>query len=200
MWYRRFGKRLLDVVGAGVGLVVLSPFFAVIAAWIKLHDGGPVFFRQVRVGKGGRLFRIYKFRTMVVDAERMGLQLTTGKDPRITPVGRFLRKYKLDELPQLINVLKGEMSLVGPRPEVPRYVEAFSKEYAKILQTRPGITDYAAIEYRDENTLLDGADDPEKMYLEVVLPEKIKYYHMYLRRMSLKTDIMLIFKTIAGKK
>ncbi len=200
MIYRRYGKRLFDLVAAGLGLMILSPLFLVIAVLIKAHDGGPVFFRQVRVGRGGRLFRIFKFRTMVVNAEQMGAQLTTGKDPRITGIGRFLRKYKLDELPQLLNVVKGDMSLVGPRPEVPRYVAIFARDYKKILTVRPGITDYASLVYRNENELLDGADDPEKMYVKKVLPEKIKMNYRYIETMGFIVDIKIILSTIFNRE
>ena len=169
-----------------------------IAIVIKLDSPGPVFFRQERVGQFGRPFRIYKFRTMVTDAERLGAQVTTGDDPRITGLGRFLRKYKIDELPQLINVIIGDMSLVGPRPEVPRYVEAFHEDYKDILTVKPGITDFASLEYKDENELLKSAENPEEQYLKEILPAKIAFYRKYLREQSIATDIKLIFKTLWG--
>ncbi len=199
MWYRKFGKRAFDVVAAGIGLVVLSPLLAAIALLIKLHDGGPVFFLQERVGRRGKPFRIYKFRTMVVNADRMGPALTTAHDPRITPIGRFLRRYKLDELPQLINVLKGDMSLVGPRPEVPRYVNMFAEDYRTILQVRPGITDYASIYYRHENDLLQRADDAESTYTAVILPHKIQLARKYIQDIGPWTDVKIIWKTLFNK-
>lgn len=189
-------KRIFDFVFAGMGLFILSPIFVIVSLLIKLDSSGPVFFRQVRVGQFGRLFNIYKFRTMALDSEKTGAQITSRDDPRITRVGFFLRKYKLDELPQLINVLCGKMSLVGPRPEVPRYVDAFKDEYEKILAVKPGITDFASLEYRNENDLLKVGDNPEDVYLLEILPDKITYYQRYLKEQSLLTDLSLIFKTI----
>jgi len=189
-------KRLFDIVCSSVGLLLLAPFFIVVSILIKLDSSGPVFFRQVRVGLHFNLFRIYKFRTMVVDAERHGAQVSSGDDPRITVLGNFLRKYKLDELPQLLNVVLGDMSLVGPRPEVPRYVDAFREEYREVLSVKPGITDFASLEYKDENELLRGVENPEEKYLDEILPAKIEYYRKYLREQGLITDIMLIFKTL----
>lgn len=191
-------KRLFDIACSAGGLILLAPFFAVVALLIKRDSDGPVFFRQVRMGKRFQPFRIFKFRTMVTDAEQRGAQVSTSDDPRITGIGFFLRKYKLDELPQLINVLIGDMSLVGPRPEVPRYVDAFRKEYEEVLSVRPGITDFAALEYKDENELLQGVADPEEKYIREILPVKIEYYRKYIREQSLATDISLIFKTLAG--
>jgi lipopolysaccharide/colanic/teichoic acid biosynthesis glycosyltransferase len=185
-------------VASFCGLIALSPMFFVIAILIKREDGGRVFFRQTRVGQNGKLFKIYKFRTMVENAEKMGSQVTKGDDPRITRIGKILRKYKLDEFPQLINVIKGEMSLVGPRPEVPKYVKFFEEDYKEILKVKPGITDYASLEYKDENELLKEADDPEKVYLEKILPEKIKYYKRYLKEIGFFTDLKLILRTIVG--
>lgn len=190
-------KRLFDLFWASLGLVVLSPLFLVVAAWIKLDSAGPVFFRQTRVGRFEKPFRIYKFRTMEADAEKKGLQLTAGKDPRITPSGEFLRRTKIDELPQLINVVKGEMSLVGPRPEVPKYVEYYPDEAKKIVFTlRPGITDYAAILFRNENEILEGAEDPEGTYLKQILPEKIALYLKYAKGRTFWLDFRLILGTI----
>ena len=194
--YRKFFKRVIDFVLSLIGLIVLFPVFIVIGFLIKKEDGGSIFFRQTRIGQNGKLFKIYKFRTMVENAEKLGAQVTKGDDPRITRVGKILRKYKLDELPQLINVLKGEMSLVGPRPEVPKYVNAYKEKYEKILKTKPGITDFAALEYIDEEKLLKDAKDPEKIYIEKILPEKIKYYEKYIKEMSFLTDLKLILKTI----
>ena len=198
MIYRKYLKRVFDFIASLLGLIVLSPLFLVVAILIKLDDGGSVFFRQTRVGQYGKPFKIYKFRTMVENAEKLGAQVTKGDDPRITRVGRFLRKYKLDELPQLINVLKGEMSLVGPRPEVPKFVKLFEEDYKEILQVKPGITDYASLEFKDENELLKGAENPEEVYIREILPKKIEYYKRYLKEISFTTDLKLIFKTIWG--
>ena len=188
-------KRLFDVVAAVVGLLVLSPLFALVALAIKLTSRGPVFFRQERVGRDFQTFRIYKFRTMVVDAPRLGGQITAGRDPRITSIGHLLRKTKLDELPQLLNVLSGEMSLVGPRPEVPKYVEMFRPQFAEVLSVRPGITDLASVKYRDENEILGRADDPEAAYVNQVLPDKLALATEYVRRASFWFDVRLIFAT-----
>ncbi len=189
-------KRMFDFVCAGTGLLVLSPLFIVISFLIKFDSSGSVIFKQVRVGQLGELFTIYKFRTMVSGSEKKGAQVTTRDDPRITRAGNFLRKYKLDELPQLLNVFLGEMSLVGPRPEVPRYVEAFKDDYKKILSVKPGITDFASLEYRNENDLLKVSNNPEEVYIRQIMPEKIVFYHRYLKEQSLLTDLNLIFKTI----
>lgn len=191
-------KRLLDLMAALIGLAILLPFFLVISLCIKFTSPGPIFFRQLRVGQFGRPFRIFKFRTMVVDAERLGAQVSTGDDPRITRIGKFLRKFKVDELPQLINVVIGEMSLVGPRPEVPRYVEVFREDYRDILAVRPGITDFASLAFKNENELLKGIPNPEEKYLTEILPVKIGYYRKYLKEQSLATDLKLIVKTLWG--
>jgi len=188
-------KRLFDVVAAVAGLLVLSPLFALVALAIKLTSRGPVFFRQERVGRDFQPFRIYKFRTMVVDAPKLGGQITAGRDPRITSIGHLLRKTKLDELPQLLNVLSGEMSLVGPRPEVPKYVEMFRPQFAEVLSVRPGITDLASVKYRDENEILGQADDPEAAYVNQVLPDKLALATEYVRRASFWFDVRLIFAT-----
>jgi len=189
-------KRLMDIAVSGGALFVLWPVLLLIALAIKLDDPGPVFYRQVRVGKGGKTFRIFKFRTMIVDADKKGLQITVGRDHRITRVGAFLRKTKLDELAQLINVFTGEMSFVGPRPEVPKYVEMYTPYQRQVLLVRPGITDYASIAYRNENDILEGAQDPEKMYIDVIMPDKIEMNMKYLREISPLADIRLILKTI----
>ncbi|HEX6966243.1 MAG TPA: sugar transferase [Gemmatimonadaceae bacterium] len=192
----RRAKRALDLVGSGVGLVVLAPLFVVIAAAVKL-DGGPVFFRQERVGRHGRPFRMWKFRTMVPDAERVGPQITARGDRRITRVGRWLRTSKLDELPQLLNVAAGEMSLVGPRPEVARYVRRYTAEQRRVLDLVPGITDPASIQYRDEERLLAQAADPERLYIDRLLPDKIRLNLEYAARASVARDVMLIAQTLA---
>jgi len=190
-------KRLFDLFLSVVGLILLLPLFIIVALWIKCDSSGPVFFRQARVGRFGRLFSIYKFRTMCADAESKGRQITVGDDPRITRSGRFLRRYKLDELPQLMNVVKGEMSLVGPRPEVPRYVELYPKHLReKVLSVPPGITDFASIEYKDENAILGNAEDPESAYIEQVMPVKLKYYERYVAERSLWVDFKLILATL----
>ena len=189
-------KRLMDIVISGAALFVLWPVLLLAAAAIKIDDPGPVFYRQVRVGRNGKEFRIFKFRTMVVDADRKGLQITVGRDSRITRVGAFLRKTKLDELAQLINVFVGEMSFVGPRPEVPKYVNMYTPYQRQVLLVRPGITDYASIAYRNENDMLEGAEDPERMYIDVIMPDKIELNMKYLREISPVADIRLIFSTI----
>jgi len=190
-------KRLFDIVIAGLSLLLLSPLLLAIAAWIKLDSPGPVFFRQERVGRGGVLFRIHKFRTMCSDAPAIGPQITVGDDPRITRAGRFLRRAKLDELPQLIDVLAGTMSVVGPRPEVPKYVAMYPAALRdKVLSVRPGITDRASIEFRDENALLAAAADPEREYAEVVLPAKLRYAADYVDHATLGQDLRLLALTI----
>jgi lipopolysaccharide/colanic/teichoic acid biosynthesis glycosyltransferase len=188
-------KRTFDFVAALLGLVLLSPLLLLVALLIKLDSSGPALFRQERMGKGFRPFYIYKFRTMVHDAPYRGGPITFGADPRITQLGRMLRKTKIDELPQLINVLLGEMSFVGPRPEVRLYVELFREDYEEILQVIPGITDLASVQYRDEAEVLGRFPDPEAAYVRHVLPEKIKLAKEYIRRSSLFFDIMLILKT-----
>ena len=189
-------KRVMDIAISAAALCVLWPVFLLIALAIVIDDPGPVFYRQVRVGRGGRPFRIFKFRTMVVDADKKGLSITVGRDSRITRVGAFLRKTKLDELAQLLNVLCGQMSFVGPRPEVPRYVELYTPYQRQVLLVRPGITDYASIAYRNENDLLAGAEDPERMYIDVIMPDKIELNMKYLREISPLADLRLILKTV----
>ena len=191
-------KRAMDVLISGVALCVLWPVFALIALAIVIDDPGPVFYRQVRVGRGGKEFRIFKFRSMVTDADKKGLQITVGRESRITRVGALLRKTKLDELAQLIKVFLGQMSFVGPRPEVPRYVALYTPYQRQVLLVRPGITDYASIAYRNENDLLAGADDPERMYIEEIMPAKIELNMRYLHEISPLCDVKLIFKTIAA--
>src|SRR5215475_1078668 len=188
-------KRILDIVVSLIGLICLLPLLLVVALMIKLDSTGPVFFRQTRVGRRFRLFQILKFRTMVQDSSTRGKFITVGNDPRITRVGWFLRKTKIDELPQLINVLRGEMTFVGPRPEVPRYVEIFRKDYEEILKIRPGITDLASIKYRDEAALLGQSENPEEEYIRHVLPDKISLGKEYIRCSSLAFDLRLIFRT-----
>ena len=188
--------RLLDIVLSLLGLLFLLPIMVILAVWIKFDSQGSIFFRQIRVGKDGRDFRIYKFRTMIVNAEKMGIITIGERDPRITNSGYFLRKYKLDELPQLINVLKGEMSFVGPRPEVRKYVEMYNQEQLKILTIKPGITDYASIEYINEDEILGKSLDPEKTYIEEIMPQKIKYNMKYINNKTVIEYFKIIFLTI----
>ena len=190
-------KRLFDWLASTFGLLVLAPVLVVLAFWIKLDSAGPVFFRQERVGRGGKLFRIHKFRTMVTDAERRGLQITVGADARVTRVGQWLRKYKLDELPQLRDVWLGHMSLVGPRPEVPRYVACYPADVRDlVLSVRPGITDRASIEFKDENEILGRAVDPHTAYVQEVLPIKLRYYQDYVANRSFGSDVLIILSTL----
>ncbi len=190
-------KRLFDLLASGIGLVILSPILLVISLAIILESNGPVFFRQERVGRFGNTFRIHKFRTMKTDAERRGLQITVGADARVTKVGGVLRKYKLDELAQLIDVFLGDMSLVGPRPEVPRYVACYpAKAREIVLSVKPGITDRASIEYKNENDILGKASDPHEAYVNEVLPIKIRYYVDYVQNRSFWGDIRIIFATL----
>jgi lipopolysaccharide/colanic/teichoic acid biosynthesis glycosyltransferase len=192
-------KRLFDLVASGLGLLLLAPMLLAIALAIKLESPGPVFFRQERVGRFGKTFRIHKFRTMVTDAERRGLQITVGADARVTRVGGVLRKYKLDELAQLIDVFVGDMSLVGPRPEVPRYVACYPADVrAIVLSVPPGITDWASIEFKEENAMLGGAVDAERAYIEEILPIKLGYYVRYVRERSFMMDVRVIFATLAA--
>jgi lipopolysaccharide/colanic/teichoic acid biosynthesis glycosyltransferase len=190
------GKRLLDVAAAATGLFLLSPLFFLIALLIRREDGGPIFYRGERVGLHGELFRIFKFRTMVVDAERLGASSTSDDDLRITAVGRFLRRYKLDELPQLMNVVIGEMSLVGPRPEVKKFTALYTDEEKVLLSVRPGITDWASLWNVDEGALLKGSADPDRDYMEKIRPEKIRLQLKYVRERSLWTDLRIILLTL----
>ncbi len=189
-------KRVFDMSLSAAGMLVLLPVLVGIAVLIKLDSRGPVLFRQVRIGRKLRPFHIYKFRTMIPDAQRGGRLITVGEDPRITRVGHWLRKTKLDELPQLLNVLKGEMSFVGPRPEVPRYVELFQRDYEEILQVAPGITDMASLTYRNEAELLGKAADPEQEYVHHILPAKIRLAKEYVHHSSLRFDLQVIGKTL----
>lgn len=189
-------KRLMDIAISAVVLVLLLPSFAVIALLIKLDSRGPVLYKGVRVGLHGRPFKIYKFRTMVADAERIGGPNTPRDDPRITRVGRWLRRFNLDELPQFLNVLRGEMSIVGPRPEVPQYVVHFTEVERAILSVRPGITDWATLWVRDEGKLLEGSEDPERTYMERVWPEKHRLQLEYVRNHSLRVDVQIMLLTL----
>ena len=188
-------KRLFDIVASGLGLIVLSPLFLILAIWIKLDSKGPVFYRQVRVGYKNKDFRIFKFRSMRVGADKGSLVTIGGHDPRVTRSGYFIRKFKFDELPQLINVFLGDMSLVGPRPEVRHYVDYWTPEQMHVLDVRPGITDPASIKFRNENELMERAEDPEKYYIEVIMQEKIRLYLEYVEMHSFLYDLGLVFKT-----
>ena len=188
-------KRIFDIIASSLGLLLLSPLFLVLAIWIKLDSKGPVFYRQVRVGKDNKDFRIFKFRSMRVGSDKGSLVTVGGRDPRITRSGYFIRKFKLDEFPQLINVLIGDMSLVGPRPEVRHYVDYWTPEQMHVLDVRPGITDPASVKFRNENELLGQAEDPEKYYIEVVMQEKIKLYLEYVNNHSFWGDVKIIFET-----
>lgn len=189
-------KGLFDTVFSFIGLVVSLPLMATIVILIRKEDGGPIFYRGIRVGRYGKPFKIFKFRTMVVNAEKLGGPSTADDDPRITKIGKFLRKYKLDELPQLINVLKGEMSFVGPRPEVQHYVDMFTEEEKAILSVRPGITDWASLWNPDEGAVLTGSLDPEKAYMEKIRPEKLKLQLKYVREPSFWNDLKIILLTL----
>lgn len=191
-----FLKRGFDLITSTIGFIIISPILIIISILIKVTSEGPVLFKQKRVGRYGKEFNILKFRTMVVNAEKLGNQITVGKDSRITKVGAVLRKYKLDELPQLINVIRGDMSLVGPRPEVPKYVNLYNDEQRKVLDVRPGITDYASIEYRDENSILGKVDNPEEYYINVIMPHKINLNMKYIKKNNVLIDIKIILKTI----
>ncbi len=189
-------KRLFDIICSTLGLLAASPFFLPIALWIKLDSRGPVFFLQQRVGKNGQLFQIYKFRTMHRDAPKTRKEITTANDERITRAGRFLRKYKLDELPQLLNVIRGEMSLVGPRPEVPRYVALYTEEQKQVLTMAPGLTDEASIRFRNENELLGDVENAEKVYIEKLMPDKLSLNIQYMNEASMKKDLDIVMRTL----
>jgi lipopolysaccharide/colanic/teichoic acid biosynthesis glycosyltransferase len=194
--FNKIVKRIFDLICSTLGLIVLSPVLLVIAIRIKTGTDGPVFFKQIRVGERSKEFEILKFRTMVVDAEKLGRQITVGNDSRITKIGAFLRKYKLDELPQLINVFKGDMSLVGPRPEVPRYVKLYNEEQIRVLEVKPGITDLASIRYRDENDLLGEVENPDEFYINTIMPDKLALNLEYINKNNIFLDIYIILKTI----
>ncbi|CAN5905415.1 sugar transferase [soil metagenome] len=195
-------KRLFDIFSSLIGLILLSPFLFLISFFVLFSSPGGIFYRQIRVGKNGKDFRLWKFRSMRPDADKKGLLTVGGRDPRVTGVGYFLRKYKIDELPQLINVLVGNMSLVGPRPEVRKYVAMYSPEQMRVLDVQPGITDYASIEYSDENELLAKSADPEKTYIKEIMPAKLKLNMKYIEEsrgtmlVALRTDLKIIFRTI----
>lgn len=189
-------KRIFDIVASGIGLIILSPLFVVLAVWIKTDSKGPVFYRQIRVGKDNKDFRLFKFRSMRPDSDKLGLITVGGRDPRVTRSGYYIRKYKLDELPQLINVFKGDMSLVGPRPEVRKYVDLYTTDQLRVLSVRPGITSLASIRYRNENEILASAKDPDKTYVEQVLIDKLNIDLQYIDNASFVGDLKLIFITL----
>ncbi len=188
-------KRAFDILASGCGLLLVSPIFLVLTIWIHFDSEGPIFYRQVRVGRGNKDFRLFKFRSMRVGADKQGLITIGGHDPRVTRSGYFIRKYKLDELPQLINVFVGDMSLVGPRPEVRKYVDMYTPEQLHVLDVRPGITDAASITYRNENELLEKAKHPNQYYIEIIMPDKLRINLAYVANHSFMGDIKLIFKT-----
>lgn len=192
-----FAKRGFDVIVSLFVLLLFSPLLFFVAFKIKNYDGGPIFYRGERVGQAGRLFKIFKFRSMVTNAEQLGGTSTSGNDPRITPIGHFVRKFKIDELPQFINVLLGDMSIVGPRPQVAWAVNTYSDKEKKVLELRPGITDWASIEFSNEEEILRGAEDADKAYMELIHPHKMKLALKYHENYSLLTDLSIIFKTIS---
>lgn len=190
-------KRVFDVLAGLFFLAITAPLLCLIALIVKADSKGPVFYRQERTGRYGKIFRIFKFRTMHPDSDRKGLLTVGGRDPRITRAGYLLRRYKLDELPQFINVLNGDMSIVGPRPEVKRYTDLYSETQRQVLEVRPGITDYASLQYFDENELLAKAADPEEVYVKEVMPAKLELNLKYIREAGLRTDLRIIFQTAA---
>lgn len=189
-------KRLFDIIFSFFGILLLLPILVVISIVIKLHDRGLVFFKAPRVGLYGKMFKMIKFRSMVVNAEKMGASSTTSSDPRITPVGKFIRKYKMDEIPQLFNVLKGEMSFVGPRPEVKYFTDMYTDEEKAILTVKPGITDWASVWNSNEEKILEGSEEPDKAYMELIRPEKIRFQLKYVREKSFFTDLKIILLTL----
>lgn len=192
-------KRIFDILVSGVGLILLSPILFFISLWIKLDSKGPVFYCQTRVGRGNRDFRIFKFRSMNTGADKGSLITIGGRDPRITRSGYFIRKYKIDELPQLINVFIGDMSFVGPRPEVRRYVEMYTVEQMQVLSVRPGITDVASIKYRNENEILGSVENPDEYYIRVLMPDKLRLNMEYMDKRTFLSDIKIILITVLGK-
>lgn len=190
-----FIKRNLDILITLIGTILFFPVFIVVSLIILLSSGYPVFFLQERVGKDWKIFKIIKFRTMVKNADKMGIGVSSYKDSRITNIGKFLRKFKIDEIPQIFNVLMGNMSLVGPRPELLKYAEYYMDDYSEILKVKPGITDYASLKFRNESELLNNSNDNEKLYINKILPEKIQLYRKYLKEANLKTDVKIIFST-----
>ncbi len=195
-FYGRYGKRVFDLILSIPSIIILSPVFLISAILIKIDTSGPVSFSQERIGRGGRPFNLYKFRTMVKNASGIGPSVTPANDPRITRVGRLLRKFKVDEMLQIFNIVKGDMSVIGPRPELRKYVDKFRDDYGEILKIKPGMTDYALIAFRNEEEILSKFDNVEEGYIKEVMPEKIRLYRKYLNEMSLGTDIRIFFGTI----
>lgn len=191
-----FATRVFDLIVAFIAIIILSPLFILVSILIKLDSDGPIIFKQVRVGKNEKKFKILKFRTMIVGAEKKGEQITIGNDKRITNVGSFLRKYKLDELPQLFNVLKGDMSFVGPRPEVPKYTRLYTDKQKGVFKVRPGITDYASIKYRNENEILGNSENPEETYINIIMNDKLNINLEYLKKRNIIEDVKIIFETL----
>ena len=191
-------KRLFDITASFFGIIILSPLLIFIGLWVGLSSKGGVFYKQIRVGKNNKDFKLYKFRSMRVNSDKQGLLTVGSKDSRITTAGYFIRKYKIDELPQLFNVLKGDMSFVGPRPEVRRYVDLYSEEQMKVLSVRPGITDPASIKYRNENDILSSQSNPEEYYIQHIMPDKLKINIDYINTQTFIKDIKIIFQTIFG--
>ncbi|HEY5371853.1 MAG TPA: sugar transferase [Hanamia sp.] len=189
-------KRFFDIVCSVTGITLLSPLFLVLAVWIKKESKGPVFYKQKRVGKNGKEFQLFKFRSMRIGSDKLGLLTIGGKDPRITKPGNFIRKFKLDEFPQLINVLIGNMSIVGPRPEVAKYVNLYNEEQLKVLKVKPGITDWASIKFRNENELLARAEKPEEFYISEVMPAKLQMNLLYIEKNNLMVDLKIIWMTL----
>ena len=189
-------KRIFDIVFALLGLIMLSPLFIVLAIWVKVDSAGPIFYRQIRVGRNNKDFTLLKFRSMTMDADKGSLLTVGDSDARITRSGHYIRKYKLDELPQLINVLKGDMSFVGPRPEVRKYVDLYKAEQLHVLDVRPGITDLASIKYHNENELLKQSQNPEEYYIHTILPDKLNINLKYVQNHSVMNDCVIIFKTL----
>ena len=190
-------KRLFDILASSLGLLLLGPLFLCLAIAVKVDSSGPVFYRQIRIGRNQRPFSLLKFRSMAIGSDAKGLLTVGGRDSRITRVGYFIRKYKLDELPQLMNVLKGDMSLVGPRPEVAHYVAMYSADQLRVLSVRPGITDYASIKYFSENDMLAASENPEKTYIEEIMPAKLKINLDYVDNRTMFTDIKIVLLTLA---
>lgn len=195
-FYGRFGKRIFDLALSIPSLIILSPLFLLTAILIKIETPGPIVFSQERVGRGGRIFKLYKLRTMVKEASKMGSSITSANDPRITKIGKLLRKFKIDEMLQIVNVVKGDMSVIGPRPEMKKYTDMFKDDYREILKIKPGMTDYALIAFRDEEEILSKFNDIEEGYIKEVLPEKIKLYRKYAEEIGPLTDIKIFFMTI----
>lgn len=189
-------KRLFDIICSLVGILFLLPIFLLISVAVLVNSGFPIFYFQTRVGKNNKDFKLYKFRTMYTDSDKKGLLTVGGRDPRVTPVGYYLRKFKLDELPQLFNVLFGSMSLVGPRPEVRKYVEMYNEEQKRVLEVKPGITDYASLEYINENEILAKSENPEQTYIHEIMPAKLKLNMRYINEAGLLTDLTIITRTI----